>query len=307
MRSHDACVQLGVLPILGYPSPGADLTTSPPWLSLVIPSFNQARYLEMTLAGLTGEVDEEIELIVIDGGSTDGSVDVIRRYEHRLSWWVSEADQGQSDALNKGFSHARGYWFGWINSDDLLLPGALATLAQFLAAHPDAQWVAGGGHFIDASGATLRSYSPPAQPLRSTDLAPWTHTWFGQPGCLFRRDLYLRAGGHVRTDLHYAMDLDLWLRLGQWEPLQPVPAELGAYRLHERSKTMAERAPMEVEVVQVLLEHLGAEAALKRVKVLADDHFSLEARYRRLTSDLVSPAGWWRLLQRRIRHGGSSR
>lgn len=278
----------------------ADMSLATPWLSLVIPSFNQARYLESALDSLHREVDAEIELIVIDGGSTDGSLEVIHRHAHRLAWWVSEPDQGQSDALNKGFARAKGEWLGWLNSDDLLLPAALATLHRFVASHPDARWLVGGGHFIDASGALLRTYPPPTRPLRAADLAPWTDTWFGQPGCLFRRDLYEQAGGHIRTDLHYAMDLDLWLRLGEHASLSPVPAELGAYRLHDDSKTVAQRGPMEVEVVQVLLERLGSEAALERVRGLAQERYELEARYRRLTQDLVSPLGWWRLLRRRL-------
>lgn len=276
----------------------------PTWLTLVIPSFNQARFLEQALDGLCDAQAEGVELIVVDGGSSDDSVEVIRRHAHRLAWWCSEPDQGQSDALNKGYAISQGEWLGWLNSDDLLLPGALATLRSFIASHPDARWVTGGGRFIDAEGHTLRSYPPPARPLHATDLAPWTHTWFGQPGCIFRRDLYEQAGGHVRTDLHYAMDLDLWLRLGQHAPLLPIDAELGAYRLHTASKTVDQRAPMEVEVVRVLLERLGPVAALDRVAGLARERFALEARYRRLTQDLLSPLGWWRLLWRRLRNPG---
>ena len=272
----------------------------PTWLTLVIPSFNQASFLEQALDGLGDAQAEGVELIVVDGGSSDDSVAVIRRHALRLAWWCSEPDQGQSDALNKGYAMSQGEWLGWLNSDDLLLPGALATLRSFVASHPDARWVAGGGRFIDAEGRTLRSYPPPPRPLRSIDLTPWTHTWFGQPGCIFRRDLYEQAGGHVRTDLHYAMDLELWLRLGEHAPLLPVPAELGAYRLHAASKTVDQRAPMEVEVVRVLLERLGPQAALDRVEGLARERFALEARYRRLTQDLVSPLGWWRLLRRRL-------
>ncbi len=268
--------------------------------SIVVPSFNQAPFLEQCLAGLLPQVDDDTEVIVVDGGSSDDSLAVIQRYAPGLAWWVSEPDEGQSDALNKGLAKARGEWLGWLNSDDLLLPGALATLRAFVASHPDARWLAGGGRFIDAAGRTLRSYPPPPRPLRAADLAPWTNSWFGQPGCIFRRDLFEQAGGEVRSDLHYAMDLDLWLRLGEHAPLQPVPAELGAYRLHAASKTVDQRAPMEVEVVQVLLERLGPQAALERVEGLAQERFELEARYRRLTQDLVSPLGWWRLLRRRL-------
>lgn len=269
--------------------------------SIVIPSFNQGAYLEECLEALLQQAGQDTELIVVDGGSQDQSVQVIRRHAERLSWWCSEPDQGQSDALCKGFHRARGEWLGWINSDDLLLPGALDVVRAFLGSHPEAEWVVGGGRMIDAGGKLVRAYPGPRRPLRAADLSPWTETWFGQPGCFFRRSLYERAGDTIAPDLHYAMDLDLWLRLGQLAPLLPIPAELGAYRLHDDSKTVAQRAPMETEVVQVLLEHLGPAAALERVRLLAEDKFALEARYRRLTDNLASPLGWGRLLHRRLR------
>jgi glycosyltransferase involved in cell wall biosynthesis len=269
--------------------------------SIVIPSFNQGPFLEECLELLIRQAGDDTELIVVDGGSRDESAPLIRRHARHLAWWCSEPDQGQSDALIKGFARAKGEWLGWINSDDLLLDGALETVRTFLDAHPQAEWVVGGGRMIDAAGRLVRAYTAPTRPLRATDLAPWTDTWFGQPGCFFRRDLYERAGGTIATRLHYAMDLDLWLRLGRLAPLLPIPTELGAYRLHDESKTVAQRAPMETEVVQVLLEHLGPGAALERVRLLAEDKFAVEARYRRLTQDLISPAGWTRLLQRRLK------
>ena len=269
--------------------------------SIVIPSYNQGAFLEECLQALLSQAGGDTELIVVDGGSQDGSRQLIERHGQRLAWWCSEPDQGQSDALIKGFRRAKGEWLGWINSDDLLLAGALDTIRAFLVEHPDAEWVVGGGRMIDAAGRLVRGYPPPARPLRAADLSPWTHTWFGQPGCFFQRSLYERAGGTIARDLHYAMDLDLWLRLGKLAPLLPVPAELGAYRLHDDSKTVAQRAPMETEVVKVLLSHLGPESALDRVSRLAEERFALEARYRRLTEDLTSPRGWARLLVRRLR------
>lgn len=269
--------------------------------SIVVPSFNQGTFLAECLEGLLAQASPDTELIVVDGGSGDDSAEVIRRYADRLAWWCSEPDAGQSDALVKGFKRASGEWLGWINSDDLLLPGALQELRTFLDRHPHAEWVVGGGRMIDADGQLVRSYAAPSQPLRAADLSPWTDTWFGQPGCFFRRSLYDRAGGYVDPSLHYAMDLDLWLRLGAHTHLLPISAELGAYRLHSESKTVAQRAPMEVEVVQVLLDRLGPEAALERVKLLAGDRFAIEDRYRRLTQNLLSPKGWLFLLRRRLR------
>ncbi len=273
----------------------------PPLVSVVLPSFNQARFLESALESLFEQDDPSLEVIVVDGGSGDGSADVIRRHASRLAWWVSEPDAGQSDALNKGFARTSGTWLSWLNSDDLLLPGALAQLRARAAAKPEALWFAGSGRFVDAGGRTIRSYAAPSRPLEAADLVPWTHTWFGQPGTFFRRELFDSVGGAVRTDLRYAMDLDLWLRFGAKTALEPIAAPLGAYRLHDASKTVAERHAMECEVVRVLWEHMGAEAAMRRVTLLSKDRYDLEARYLRLANDLKSPGGWLRLLRRRVR------
>lgn len=267
--------------------------------SIVVPSFNQGFFLEECITGLLSQVNADTEVIVVDGGSSDDSLAVIHRYAAQLAWWCSEPDAGQSDALNKGFHHARGEWLTWLNSDDLLLAGALESVRTFLDQNHHAVWVVGAGRMIDENGVIVSQYTEPKRPLWAKDLSPWTDTWFGQPGCFFRRSLYEEAGGYVDPHLHYALDLDLWLRLGAHAPLLPIPAELGAYRLHSESKTVAQRAPMEVEVVHVLLDRLGPEAALERVKLLAADRVEIESRYRRLTTDLQSLSGWWRLLERR--------
>jgi len=294
--SHDSFLHLSAA------SPGVCANSFPLVVkfSIVIPSFNQGDFLGECLELLLRQSGSDTELIVVDGGSQDESPQIIQRHAQRLAWWCSEPDAGQSDALAKGFRQARGEWLGWINSDDLLLEGGLDAVRVFLSEHPEAEWVVGGGRMIDAAGKLVRPYPYPRGPLRAEDLSPWTDTWFGQPGCFFRRSLYERAGGTVSSHLRYAMDLDLWLRLGRLAPLLPIPAELGAYRLHDESKTVAQRAPMETEVVQVLLEHLGPGAALERVRLLAEEKFALETRYRRLTEDLSSPLGWGRILRRRL-------
>lgn len=272
--------------------------------SVVVPSYNQAAFLGAALDSLVAQNAPDLEIIVIDGGSVDGTREVVAGYAEAIAYWESERDNGQSHALNKGFARATGQWLGWLNSDDLLLPGAIDTLRRAISERPSVRWVAGGGWFIDAGGKRKTPYPAPRQPLGARDLAPWTYNWFAQPGCFFRRDLFEAAGALLREDLHYAMDLDLWLRMGVHDRLEPVQAELGAYRLHGDSKTVAERPEMETEVVRVLFENLGMEAALARVQVLASDKFLLEHRYRRLTADLVSPRGWLRLLKRRMTKSG---
>lgn len=264
---------------------------SAPAISIVVPSYDQARFLEQNLESLVGQDEPGLEILVVDGGSGDGSLEIIRSYADRIAWWVSEPDAGQSDALNKGFARARGSWLGWLNSDDTLLPGALTAVTREIRRQPDAAWLAGAGWFVDEAGERVRHYDPPAPISSAAELSPWRESWFAQPGTFMRRELFEKAGGKLRTDLRYAMDLDLWLRLARHAPLVPVDADLATYRLHGASKTVSERAAMEVEIVEVLHEHLGWEAALDRVRALADERFELERRHRSLVERLRSPAG----------------
>lgn len=133
-----------------------------PLVSIVTPSYNQARYLETTLRSVLDQNYPAIEYLVADGGSTDGSVEVLQRYTDRLAWWVSEPDRGQTDALNKGFARARGEILAWLNSDDTYEPGAIAAAVAYLTAHPEIGMVYADTHFIDENGRPLGSF-PAAQ------------------------------------------------------------------------------------------------------------------------------------------------
>ena len=178
-----------------------------PFFSIIVPSLNQARFLERALTSVFAEVDDNDELIVVDGGSTDGSVDIIRSHAKQLAWWVSEPDGGQSAALNKGFAHARGEFLLWINADDLLLPGTLAAARAYLRSHPDCRWLAGNLVYIDEGDRVLWCARD----------GKW-HDWrfkhapvrvYG-PTSIFHRDAFTAAGGFDES-LRYGMDNDLWL------------------------------------------------------------------------------------------------
>jgi len=250
-------------------------------ISIVVPSYNQAQFLPATLDSLLAQDDPALEIVVVDGGSTDGSVDIIRRYEKHLAGWTSERDRGQSDALNKGFARVQGEWLGWLNSDDLLQPGALRELRAHIARDPSRQWWIGGGHFIDARERPFRPYRAPHGLTEPAQLHDWSEFWFAQPSTFFRRSLYDAAGASIREDLHYAMDLDLWLRFLKIAAPGFIDAELSVYRHHPSGKTESASVGGEAEIVRVLVEHIGAERAMSRVRRLASERNALRRAWDR--------------------------
>ena len=136
-----------------------------PLVSIVTPSFNQARYLEATIQSVLSQNYPHLEYIIVDGGSTDGSVEIIQKYENKLAWWVSEKDQGQTDAINKGLAHAKGDILAWINSDDAYEAGALSSAVDFLQAHPENGLVYGDANYINEAGSVIGRF-----PAAQTDL-----------------------------------------------------------------------------------------------------------------------------------------
>ena len=208
-----------------------------PRVSIITPSYQQARYLEACLRSVRDQEGALVEHIVVDGGSTDGSVELIRNTQDRLAWWCSEADAGQSDAINKGLSHATGEIFGWVNSDDRLLPGSLALVSERFAADPTMQVLEGHRLLETPDGATTRSpLNDPAYPDEM-----WMAPVINQQSTFYRMDAVREVGG-VDPALHYCMDLDLWWRvLFAHGPgtFRTIGKDLAVFRLQEQSKTAA--------------------------------------------------------------------
>ena len=207
---------------------------SQPLISIVTPSFNQASFLEETLRSVMRQDYPNIEHIVVDGGSTDGSVDVIRRYEKYIACWVSEPDRGQSNAINKGFSRARGTVFAWLNSDDLLAPSAVRVAVEYLQAEPDVGLVYGDRIHIDARGNVVGfsrgpSFSPSMLARNMT---------LPQETTFFRSRLFQQVGG-LDESLEFSMDFDLWCKMAKVARFRHVPAFLGYFREHRDSKSVA--------------------------------------------------------------------
>lgn len=180
-------------------------------VSVITPSFNQARFLPDTLASVGEQDHDDIEHIVIDGGSTDGSVEVIQAHADQLAFWVSEPDEGQTDALCRGFDRATGEIFCWLNSDDLFEPWTLREVVDFFESHPHVDFIYGDGTWISEDGTVLK-------PKREHSFARFVflhdHNFILQPSAFWRRSLYERVGGLDRS-FNLAMDADLWARFAE--------------------------------------------------------------------------------------------
>jgi glycosyltransferase involved in cell wall biosynthesis len=205
-----------------------------PLVSIITPSFNQARYLEATIQSVLEQDYPRIEYIIIDGGSTDGSVDVIRKYEGRLASWVSEKDHGQTDAINKGFARAKGDILAWINSDDTYNPGAVGAAVKYLMGHPDVGMAYSDCNYIDEEGHVIGTF-----PAAQTDLLRLRRGYVHIPQqTMFFRAKYWQQVGPLDPSFYFAMDYDLWTRMAALTSFKYLPGQTWAnFRIHRSGKT----------------------------------------------------------------------
>lgn len=250
-----------------------------PRISIVTPSFNQGRFIEETIRSILNQTYTNFEYIIIDGGSTDDSVDLIKRYEDKLSYWISEPDKGQSDAINKGFKRATGEILCWVNSDDVLFPSCLEAIAKCYAKKDKPEIIHAWGVYINDEGKITRLIRVPRQRrfffFRGMWVAP-------SPTIFFRASSFWRVGG-LDVGLRLSMDLGLWMRMMKaGARLELVPKYLGAFRWHSSSKTslsLSERGPRKSENPETR-------------KILDEALPNLPERRRRRWRTV-----WWRLYQ----------
>lgn len=205
-----------------------------PLVSIVTPSYNQAPFIEETIQSVLGQDYPNLEYIIVDGGSTDGSLEIIQRYADRLAWWGSEKDRGQTDAINKGFAHAHGEILAWLNSDDTYLPHAVAQAAGYLQEHTETGMVYGDANLVDEMGQVLGPF-----PARQTDYRRLRRGYvhIPQQAAFFRASLWQKVGPLDPT-FYFAMDYDLWVRLARLAPLQYYPRLWANFRLHSTGKSV---------------------------------------------------------------------
>lgn len=251
---------------------------SKPLISIVTPSFNQAKFLESSILSVLNQGYQNLEYIIVDGGSTDGSLEIIQKYENRLAWWVSEKDKGQADAFNKGLSHAGGKYLGWLNSDDLYIENAISEAVDLLESNTDLAFVYGDVQSINQVGAITNI-------MRYGDwelLDLMRFNIIGQPGVFMRRDLVESVGG-LDTSFHFLLDHHLWLKLASKAPIKYSDKLWAAARFHLEAKNIAQAEKFGQEAYR-LVEWMEKNPDLNQLfidhsnQIIAGAH-RMDARY----------------------------
>jgi glycosyltransferase involved in cell wall biosynthesis len=273
-----------------------------PRITVVTPSYNQAPFLEATIRSVLLQGYPNLEYVVVDGGSADGSVDVLRRYERWLAGWVSEPDHGQSDAINKGMAGSTGEILAWLNSDDLYAPGALAHVAGYFLAHPDCSLLYGQGSYIDESGQRTGS----CDWIRPFDRRLFlTSNFILQPAAFWRRSLWEETGG-LDVSLEWTMDWEWLIRATARTQPHYLPVELASWRVRPEIKTAAGGRRRRAEIAEVSRRHGGIFQPtylvylLDRVSWSAEDRLG-PGRAVRVVQRLAGPLRW--LLKERAWRG----
>jgi glycosyltransferase involved in cell wall biosynthesis len=228
----------------------------PPLVSIITPCLDSARFIEATIESVLAQDYPRIEHIVMDGGSTDGTLDILKRYgsQRERFTWTSEKDRGAADAINRGFAQSRGEIFAYLNADDAYLPGAVTAAVRAFEANPGADVVYGGGNWIDEDGQLVGPY-----PVRDFDRSLLARECFiCQPASFIRRGAFENAGG-MDPDLHLTFDYELWMRLARIHPMHRIaqPEALAVSRMHASNKSLGQRRAVFRETFRILKKHYG--------------------------------------------------
>lgn len=216
-------------------------------VSIITPSYNQAKYLEQTIQSVLTQDYKNIEYILIDGGSNDGSIEIIKKYQHKFAYWVSEKDNGQADAINKGFTKAKGDIIAWLNSDDYYLPNTIENVVKVFEENPDVVLIYGNMLAVDENGKTFNTLN--YKQLSLEDLICFQI--IGQPAVFFRRSALQKTNG-LNPDFHFLLDHLFWIQLAQYGKMLHVNQTWSAARYHAEAKNRAKAAEFGQEAFRIL-------------------------------------------------------
>jgi len=276
-----------------------------PLVSIVTPSLNQGQFIEATIESVLSQDYPRIEYIVMDGGSTDGTLEILRRYGPRLQW-VSEPDRGQSHAINKGFRRARGQILAWLNSDDTYLPGAVTASVEHFLQHPDCGMVYGEGFLIDERGEVITRF-PATQPFNLWKLV-YVIDYILQQTAFFRREV-LDAVGGLDEQLHFGMDWDLFIRIGKRFRVDYLPIMMANLREYAAAKTLSGGRTRFRELVTLMRRHGARKFPPAYLAYGLDTYYRLafDALESGMPGPLLGPVRRARRLAQRPTHGAIRR
>jgi glycosyltransferase involved in cell wall biosynthesis len=254
-----------------------------PRISVVTPSFNQAQFLEQTICSVLDQGYENLEYIIIDGGSSDGSVDIIKRYEKHIDYWVSEPDGGHARALAKGFAHANGDILAWLNSDDLYFPWTLKTVAEIFKEHPEAHWITGIQVVFDREGRITYAQR---KLINHMDYLIGRYAWIQQESTFWTRELWTAAGGYINTTYKIMIDGELWSRFFCHAQLYHVACVLGGFRFWGGNRSSVFRRECHLEIrrsIDAMRQSFDARTLkhadmIRRLLKIPDSHYGIPWR-----------------------------
>lgn len=209
-----------------------------PKISIVTPNYNMGNFLELTIKSVIDQNYPNLEYIIIDGGSTDNSIEIIKKYENMIHYWISEPDRGLYDALQKGFDKCTGEIMAWINSDDLYHPNAFSTIAEIFKKYKKVEWVTGAMTHIDEYGRTV--FIEPPRSWTKFNYMLGDFKWIQQESTFWRRTLLCKSEFRFSENLRFAGDLALWLKFFQFAELYSVHALIGGFRLRKNNQLSLE-------------------------------------------------------------------
>jgi glycosyltransferase involved in cell wall biosynthesis len=238
--------------------------TNYPKITIVTPNYNLGAYLEQTILSVLNQNYPNLEYVIIDGGSTDNSIDIIKKYEKELTYWISESDNGMYEAIQKGFDRSTGEIMGWLNSDDMLVPNGLFTLAEVFSTFPAVNWVQGRPSSWDEKGRLIDIGM----------LKRWNkyhfyigkYQWIQQESTYWTRKIWEKSGGKLNTGLKLAGDFELWLRFFGYEKLYTVSALIGGFRFRKEQLSKSNEQEYLKEVKNSLAKVKGGFSLSQHIK-----------------------------------------